>query len=58
MYDTLARRSCWVTVECFDDTRKEMRTPETIAADVLAIIESLLTVKIASHAGHAGKDRS
>jgi dTMP kinase len=57
MYDTLAQRSHWATVECFDATHNEMRTPETIAADILAIVEPLLAVKIASHAGHAGKDR-
>jgi dTMP kinase len=57
MYDTLAQRSHWATVECFDATHNEMRTPETIAADILALVEPLLAVKIASNAGHAGKDR-
>ena len=57
MYDTLAQRSHWATVECFDATHNEMRTSETIAADILAIVEPLLAVKIASRAGHAGKDR-
>jgi dTMP kinase len=54
MYDTLALRSCWATVECFDATCNEMRAPETIAADVLALVEPLLAVNIASQ---AGKDR-
>jgi dTMP kinase len=57
MYDILARRSGWATVECFDAVRNEMRAPEDIAADILALVEPLLAVKIASHAGHAGKDR-
>jgi dTMP kinase len=57
MYDTLAHRSCWATVECFDAARGEMRTPEDIAADILALVEPLLDVKMASSAGHSGKDR-
>jgi dTMP kinase len=57
MYDTLAQRSCWATVECFDAARNEMRTPEDIAADVLALVEPLLDFKMASSAGHSGKDR-
>jgi dTMP kinase len=57
MYDTLAHRSCWATVECFDAARSEMRTPEDIAADLLALVEPLLDVKMASSAGHSGKDR-
>jgi dTMP kinase len=57
MYDNLAQRSHWATVECFDAAHNEMRTPETIAADILALVELLLAVKIASRAGHAGKDR-
>jgi dTMP kinase len=39
MYDLLSRRPSWVTVECFDPSRNSMRTPETIAADVLAAVE-------------------
>jgi dTMP kinase len=57
MYDILARRSGWATVECFDATRNEMRAPKTIAADVIELVEPVLAVKIDSHAGHAGKGR-
>ncbi len=55
MYDILARRPYWATVECFDAARNEMRTPESIAAEVLALIELLLAAKIASHAGKDGR---
>jgi dTMP kinase len=57
MYDNLAHRSCWAKVECFDAARNEMRTPQDIAADVLALVEPLLDVKMAGSAGHSGKDR-
>jgi len=55
MYDILARRPYWATVECFDAARNEMRTPESIAAEVLALLEPLLAAKIASHAGKDGR---
>jgi hypothetical protein len=32
-----------------------MRTPESIAADVLAIVEPLLAAKSSSHAGKDGR---
>jgi dTMP kinase len=52
MYDSLARRPNWAAIECFDSARHEMRTPEHIAADVLAAVEPVL----ATHAtGHARK---
>ncbi len=51
MYDLLSRRTCWATVECCDSARGEMRSPEAIAADVLALVEPLLGAKLANHAG-------
>jgi dTMP kinase len=54
MYDGLAARARWAKVECFDSARGEMRTPDTIAADVLAHIEPLLG---ATRVKQPGKDR-
>jgi hypothetical protein len=54
MYDVLSRRPHWSTVECFDDVRNEMRAPDKIAADVLALVEPLLAAQIA---GQAAKGR-
>lgn len=38
IYDRLAQRANWATVECFDEKRRAMRTPESISADVLAAV--------------------
>jgi dTMP kinase len=54
MYDLLSRRASWVTVECFDSSRHVMRTPEAIAADVLAAVEPLLTSQVAAHSRKSG----
>jgi len=42
MYDQLSRRKTWATIGCFDPTRRAMRPPAEIAADVLAAVEPLL----------------
>lgn len=42
MYDALARRANWATIECFDGVRGAMRTPEDIARDVLGATEAIL----------------
>jgi dTMP kinase len=51
MYDFLARRSSWVTVECFDSARYAMRTPEAIAVEVLAAVEPLLASSMVRESG-------
>jgi dTMP kinase len=43
MYDLLARRPSWATVQCFDAIRSGMRTPEVIASEILTAIEPVLT---------------
>lgn len=43
MYDFLAARTSWVTVECFDAGRGEMRSKQEIAVEILAAIENILT---------------
>jgi dTMP kinase len=42
MYDALAKRPSWRTIECFDESRGLMRTPEIIAADVMKAVQSVL----------------
>jgi dTMP kinase len=54
MYDLLSRRPHWSTVECFDSIRGEMRKPDAIAADLLALIEPLITAKVSGLAGKGG----
>ncbi len=55
MYDLLSGRASWTTVECFDSSRKAMRTPEAIAADVLAAVEPVLQSQVAGHARKEGR---
>jgi len=38
MYDGLSRRSTWATIQCFNEARKLMRSPQAIAEDVLAAV--------------------
>lgn len=42
-YDALSRRANWITLQCFDATRKAMRAPEEIAGEILAAVEPILT---------------
>ncbi len=42
MYDELAKRASWHTVECFDAAKHAMRAPQTIAEEILAAVEPLL----------------
>lgn len=44
MYDELARRKHWTTVQCFDAVDATMRPPDLIAAEILAAVEPLLSV--------------
>jgi dTMP kinase len=55
MYDLLSRRASWTTVQCFDPSRKAMRTPDAIAADVLAAVEPVLDSQLTSHARKDGR---
>jgi dTMP kinase len=56
MYDSLAQRLGWKTIECFSEARGAMRAPEAISADVLTAIEPFLTTGESSR--HSGKGRS
>jgi len=42
MYDELAKRANWISVECFDAGAQAMRAPEVIAAEILAAVEAVL----------------
>jgi dTMP kinase len=42
MYDQLAKRSPWATIQCFDTLRHVMRSPEEISADILTAVEPIL----------------
>jgi dTMP kinase len=50
MYDQLAKRPHWATIECVDRSTNTMRTPEAISADLLVLIESTLSANEASTA--------
>jgi len=42
LYDLLSRRPHWATVQCFDDARHTIRSPDAIAHDVLSVVERVL----------------
>jgi len=46
LYDSLARRPHWATVQCFDNVKHAMRPPDKIAQDVFSAVESLLANRI------------
>jgi dTMP kinase len=54
MYDHLARRAPWVTIECFDAAKGIMRSVKEIAREVLAAVEPLLRATTASQAEKGG----
>jgi len=45
MYDELAKRENWKSVECFDLQEQAMRAPQEIAAEILAAVEGVLAAK-------------
>ncbi|HEX3543136.1 MAG TPA: hypothetical protein VHT31_01310 [Candidatus Acidoferrum sp.] len=44
MYDELAKRANWFSVECFDLQEQAMRAPQEIAAEILAAVGGVLSV--------------
>jgi dTMP kinase len=42
MYDQLARRPNWATIECFDAKRGAMRSQKSIAAEILTAVKPIL----------------
>lgn len=47
IYDRLAQRPNWVTVQSFNEQRGTMRTPQEISEEILAAVEPLLTASAA-----------
>jgi dTMP kinase len=42
MFDSLATQAPWTTIQCFDSMRNVMRPPDEIAAEILAVVESVI----------------
>ena len=42
MYDELAKREHWISVECFDLQEQAMRVPQEIAAEILTAVEAVI----------------
>ena len=57
MYDQLSKRPHWATIECVDNSTNAMRSPESISADLLALVESTLGGTIANSAAAAQEAR-
>jgi len=47
MYDSLSKQAPWATIQCYDATRHELRSPEEISCEVLAAVEPILAGHIA-----------
>ena len=47
MYDQLARRTNWLTIECFDEARGAMRPQQDIARQIFAAVSPLLSPTLA-----------
>jgi dTMP kinase len=56
MYDLLAKRPHWATIECVDRSTNTMRIPEAISADLLELVAATLDARIASSASAAAKE--
>jgi dTMP kinase len=54
MYDSLARQSPWVTIECFDNARGAMRSPKEIAQDVLVAVNKVTTTQVVRDSSAGG----
>jgi dTMP kinase len=48
MYDLLAKRPHWSTIECVDRSTNQIRKPEAISSDVVELVESTLAVNAAA----------
>jgi len=42
MYDQLCSRTNWTTVQCFDENRAAMRSPKSIASEILNAVQTVL----------------
>lgn len=55
IYDQLSRDNPWVTIECFDQKRGAMRTPQEIAQDVSAAVQPVLFTQVAPNPAAGGR---
>jgi len=54
MYDLLARKAPWVTIECFDAVLGTLRSPKEIARDVVAAVNKVTTAQVARDSSAGG----
>ncbi len=54
MYDLLSRDAPWVTIQCFDAARGQMRPPQDIAREVLAAVEPVILTQVVRESGEGG----
>jgi dTMP kinase len=54
IYDLLSRKPRWVTIECFDTARGEMRSPNEISQQLLTSVEPLLRAAMARQPTEGG----
>jgi hypothetical protein len=54
MYDQLAKRPHWATIECVDRSTNTMRSPEAISADLLELVEATIATDSAITATASG----
>jgi len=54
MYDLLSREAPWITIQCFDSSRKAMRAPADIAKEVWATVQSVVTNQAAPTPSNSG----
>src|SRR5262249_44969768 len=55
IYDELARKAPWVTIECFDGARGAMRAPKDIAQEVLAAVNPVISTPVLQNSGPDGR---
>ena len=55
LYDLLSREAPWVRIECFDAKRDLMRPPNDIAREILAVVQPLVSMQLASHPDVGGR---
>jgi hypothetical protein len=51
IYDLLSRDAPWITIECFDSSRRAMRAPQDIARDVWAAVQPAVASQVATQPG-------
>jgi dTMP kinase len=51
IYDLLSHDAPWITIECFDSSRRAMRAPQDIARDVWAAVQPAVASQVATQPG-------